>query len=276
MTAEPLCIFLDESGTPGLDDHVFVTAGIGIRGDMQRVKDAWDQLKVVELFPRKGKKYNRDQYLALVNFLLNHSVFPICSTQTLNKETAAMLRKRCDEFPQFRKATGLTEYSYAAYIWTQQLFGTIGHALIPLIRHFGPINSLALHVDQFTLKDEMRNFIIAQYRNMFMRGGLFEQSLNTTVQRYPDKAMLADITNEVLQGYQLTNENLSLNLQAKGPFSQLADAVAALYRNSKLKPDEARDPWQALCLAFEGRTVIDMDSTLVMEKHASLPWHFFE
>ena len=71
MTAEPLCIYLDESGTPGLDDHVFVTAGIGVRGDIQEVMDTWDRLKVVEHFPRKGTKYNRDQYLALVDFLLS-------------------------------------------------------------------------------------------------------------------------------------------------------------------------------------------------------------
>jgi len=276
MTAEPLCIYLDESGTPGLDNQVFVTAGIGVRGKTQQIMDAWDRLKAVEHFPRKGKKYNRDQYLALVDFLLKHSIFPICSTQKLSEDTAAMLRKRCEEFPQFRKASGLTEYTYAAYIWTQQLFGTIGHALIPLIRHFGSINSLALHVDQFTLKEEMRYFIIAQYSEMFKRGGLFEQGLKTTLRRYPTAPILTDVTKEVLRGYQLSDENLSLNLQSKGPFSQLADAVAALYRNSQLKSDQSRDPWQALCLAFKDRTIIDMDSTPVMEKHASLPWQSFE
>ena len=90
-------LFFDESGTPAvsLEQGLFVVGGFSVRGDPDHILQEWLQfLEENNLLGKKGKRYKRDDFLNLSDFMCKNKIIPLTSHSRLNENDQASLHSK--------------------------------------------------------------------------------------------------------------------------------------------------------------------------------------
>lgn len=234
-----IVVYLDETGTPGTNE-VFVSGGVLLYGDDQRIADAWRARALNKgIGRRKGNSLKPPELLEVAAFLIELPALPVAVWSKLGDAQLTQLRRASDEIARSQSPEKLVEkVSPAAWIWMRQASIAVGAAAASFLSHVGRIRTARVYADKFINQPGLAvRFLEHLQRDRLTRQRIESGAASLKV----PKRVVRAVSEAVPVDWQI-------DLNAKGPLSQLADAVCAMfcaYRSGKYY-----DAWDALSLKF--------------------------
>ncbi len=233
------CLVLDERGTPGTDRE-FVTGGLLAYGDIATLEaEAGRFFQDHNLRRVKGTKLDEDQRLAVVQFLLGRGAVPVAVHSVLDDRILELTRDAARRYAALSSPHKVAEkIAPSSWIWKTQMNHTIAMANVTAIACVGPIGRFAVKLERISDSDEMK----AHYRSL-LEDRMTPEGRCRSVPGIPaavvDYAAAANGT-----------DAWSLDLEATGPLSVLADFVCAMYGRHR---EGRTNAWRDLAVEFQQR-----------------------
>jgi hypothetical protein len=252
-----LTVIGDETGTPFVENEPFIFAGVHFRGDVDALDEEWTNLRRTLQLPRKARKYSRENYLALVDFILKHEMIPFAALILPDAALMQSLRSKEKTFSNVRGPNGLTRYRPRDLFWIHTTIPTIAQLIISSLNIHGRIESIHIWFDQYNLENEELTFLRKMVQDSFQANGVMQDFLNKYSKR-PDGAGAMSGRGSALYNVE---QDVQMNFVGKGKLVDLADAVASLFGRIHQNDPRIADASDVLKIGFSDKTSLSSDNT---------------
>lgn len=269
-------LFFDESGTPAvsLEEGLFVVGGFSIRGDINRIFQKWLQfLRDNNLTGKKGKKYKKDDFLNLSDFMCRNKIIPVTSHSRLNKDDLAILHSKIRVHNEiaFKTKQNHMYINPDEYIWIMQVAVTVASSILSIIINRGLISEVKIAVDEYLKKERLQNYVNDVLENSFS-----DKGINKIFKPIYEKYKTQPNVQNFLKNFKPKGLFISLDWNLRGKLALLADSVCSLYRRMIRGKSEISPAWHVLKLCFKTDGVtplcIGNDLTSLMKRIIREPW----
>ncbi|NJO00032.1 MAG: hypothetical protein HC875_40935 [Anaerolineales bacterium] len=232
-------LYLDERGTPGTDKP-FIVGGVLIYGNERNIADAWHSFSVDQaLVGRKGTKLKATDFLNISEFVIQYPILPVAVWSKLTNEEIKQLRKVSREYEQSKNPLKrVDKISPAIWIWTRQVSQTVAYAEASFLRHIGRIQTARLYVDRFIHQPELRTY----YETLLSQEQTSRDRFKMGAIKFGASVEIANLVSQAVP------EVWNVDLNAKGPLSELADISCAMF--GRYYSGEYREAWEVVKLRY--------------------------
>ncbi len=269
-------LFFDESGTPAvsLEQGLFVVGGFSVRGNPDHILQEWLRfLEENNLFGKKGKKYKRDDFLSLSDFMCKNKIIPLTSHSRLNKNDLASLYSKIHIHNEiaFNTKQNHIYINPDEYLWSMQVAITVASSIFSLIINRGLISEVKIAIDEYLKKERFQRYVNNVLENFFN-----ETKIKKIFKPLFEKYKTHPEIQSFLKNFKPKGLFISLDWNLRGKLAFLADAVCSLYRRTLKGESEVSPAWNVLklCFAKDDMTplCIGNDLTSLIKKIIQKPW----